>query len=81
MNVLLAADKESLEIGGPFASYCDNGCVVTKQGSGEYGLTQEDGSPNPFGNGAFLIQGSTLTWRNNVVFTKDACPQEGIFNT
>ena len=79
MIVNLAADMQSLVIGGGFAYHCDNGCVVTSHGSGEYGLTANDGSPNPFGNGAFDIAGSTLTWANNVVFTKDACPQESIF--
>jgi len=77
MSVNLAADMQSLVIGGGFAYHCDNGCVVTSAGSGEYTLTANDGSRNPFGNGAFTIAGSTLTWANNVVFTKDACPQEG----
>ena len=70
---------QSLVIGGGYAYQCDDGCVVTDHGSGEYGLTTNDGSLIPFGNGAFNIEGSTLTWANNVVFTKDACPQEGIF--
>jgi hypothetical protein len=74
-NVVLADDMQSLVIAGGFAYHCDDGCVVTEQGSGEYILTKYDGSPNTFGAGAFTIAGSTLTWANNVVFTKDDCPE------
>ena len=81
--IVLAADWQSLIIGGGFAYYCDDGCLVTKIDSGKYTLTTKDGSSNTFGNGAFMITdaGSTLTWANNVVFTKDACPEEGIFSS
>jgi len=78
-NVLLAADRQSLIFGGAYAHFCNDGCVVTDHGSGEYGLTKHDGSSNSFGGGAFTIAGSTLTWATTLVFTKDACPQEATY--
>ena len=66
---------QSLTIGGPWAGNCDDGCIVTTVTSGSYILTNNDGIADPYGGGAFDIVGSTLTWANGAVYTKDACPQ------
>ena len=75
--VIFSADMQSLAIGGPQASNCDDGCIVTEVSSGSYTLTNNDGTSDTYGGGAFSISGSTLTWKNNLVFTVDACIIEG----